>query len=162
MPLPSQIVIMLAKTYAHRIEVGKTAAQAYDYISTQFGATRRQVQSAVRQAQKAMRVGEVLATLRPKDKIRAALEGQRAPAKTVGVRVEVTRIDVEGRGAKEDRVNTLYVEVPWDATVHDVLAKVHEWFDATQRGSGRSKAWEVQFRGPSLWPGQSVTQFGGL
>ena len=162
MPLPDSRVILAAKAYAHQIELERSPDQARDYIARGFGLTGTQVRSAIRQAQRAMRVGEVLAELRPEDTVREALEGQRAPARTVGVRVEVTRIDVSTSRGFEDRKNTLYVEVPWDATIHDVLEQVRTWFENTEQGSGPAHAWEIAFKGPSLWPGHSSPRYGGL
>ena len=162
MALPDARVILAAKAYAHQIEIGRSAEQARNYIAEELALTGYQVRSAIRQAQRAMRVGEVLATLRPEDTVREALEGQRAPAATVGVRVEVTRINVFQGGYTEDRKNTLYVEVGWDDTVSDVLDQVRQWFENTERGSGPAVAWEVEFRGPSLWPGATSPLYGGL
>ena len=162
MALPDARVILAAKAYAHQIEIGRSAEQARNYIAEELALTGYQVRSAIRQAQRAMRVGEVLSGLRPEDTIREALEGQRAPAATVGVRVEVTRINVFQGGYTEDRKNTLYVEVGWDDTVSDVLDQVRQWFENTERGSGPAVAWEVEFKGPSLWPGATSPLYGGL
>lgn len=162
MALPTPEVIMLAKSYAHQLEIGRTAQQAREYLLDNFPASPSQVRSAIRQAQRAIRVGEVLSGLRPQNTIREALEGQRAPAQRVGVRVEVTRIRELGSDWADDRRNTLYVEVSWDDSVQDVIQRVRQWFESTERGSGPAFAWEVEFKGPTLWPGQSNTQYGGL
>ena len=162
MALPDARIILAAKAYAHQIEIGRPSDQARNYIAQELALTGYQVRSAIRQAQRAMRVGEVLSGLRPEDTIREALEGQRAPARTVGVRVEVTRIGVSTERGFEDRKNTLYVEVTWDATISDVLKQVKTWFENTERGSGPAVAWEVEFKGPSLWPGATSPLYGGL
>lgn len=163
MPLPSQVVILLAKSYAYQLAETGSPAAAYAFIENEHPeATRSQLQSAVRQAQRAIRVGDILESLPETSRIRDALEGQRAPAQRVGVRVKVTRHSVFLGGYTEDRENVLYVEVPWDATKQDVLSRVRTWFENTERGSGPAVAWEVEFTGPTLWPGQSNPEYGGL
>jgi hypothetical protein len=163
MALPSSEVIDLAKAYAHQIETGRTPQQAREYL-LEFAATPSQISSAIRQAQRAMRVGEVLETFigQPTRTIREALEGQRAPAARVGVRVEVTRIRQLGSEWEADRKNTLYIEMSWDDTIGDVIARARSWFEATEHGSGPAFAWELEFKGPTLWPGQSPAEYGGL
>lgn len=162
MALPSPIVIMLAKSYAHQLAEHGDPAAARRYIAEEFGAaTPSQIRSAIRQAQRAMAVGERLSHLPLTAQISEALEGNR-PAERVGVRVVVTRHEVDQGGDVEDRQNTLYVQVPWDATVQDVIQRVRSWFERTERNSGPAVAWSVEFSGPTLWPGQTVPLYGGL
>ena len=156
MPLPDSRVILAAKAYAHQIEVGRSPDQARDYIARDFGLTGTQVRSAIRQAQRAMRVGEVLAGLRPEDTIREALEGQRAPGRTVGVRVEVHQWQTNPPQGEPWRTNTLYVEVPWDATLIDVYERVNQWIDTRPGNSYGVRSIQIDFAGPSLWPGGTV------
>lgn len=154
MPLPPPEVIDLAKAYAYRLEVGYTDAEAQAYIRNRFpNATAWQRQRAYYEARRGIEVGQALQHMGQDQYLREALEGKRAPAQTVGVRVQVTRHRQEGNSWDNDRVNDLYVEARWDETIHDVLARVREWFDATERTSGPAVAWSVQFVGPTLWPG---------
>jgi len=162
MALPDPRTILLAKSYAHQIEIGRTPQQALAYIDKEFPAPAYVVRSAIRQAQKAMRVGEVLEDLPAAARIRDALEGQRAPAPRVGVRVEVTRHRVENGVDTEWRRNTLYIEVNWDDPKQVVLDKVAEYLVSIERDSGEETYSEIAFVGPSLWPGQTVTNVGRL
>ena len=156
MPLPDARVILAAKAYAHQIEVGRSPDQARNYLAESFGLTSSQVRSAIRQAQRAMRVGEVLATLQLEDTIRKALEGQRAPARTVGVRVEVEQWQTDPPQGKPWRTNTLYVEVSWDATTQYVRDLVDTWMNTRPDGAYGVRSTVVNFVGPSLWPGGTV------
>ena len=153
MPLPDSRVILAAKAYAHQIEVGRSPDQARNYLAREFGLTGTQVRSAIRQAQRAMRVGEVLAGLRPEDTVREALEGQRAPARTVGVRVDVQQWQTPEPIGDPWRTNTLYVEVPWNATIQEVMDRAHEWIDTRPGNSYGVRSIVIEFSGPTLWPG---------
>jgi hypothetical protein len=162
MALPDPRVILAAKIYAHRLEIGQTAARAFDYVSNNFGLTAAQVRQAVRQAQRAVRVGAVLDELPNAARVREALEGRRAPAQRVGVRVEITRHRLEGDKDEPWRTNTLYIEVDWDATKQDVIDRIADYLVSIESGSGPELYSEIEFKGPTLWPGQSVVSVGSL
>lgn len=155
MPLPKATIIDLAKSYAYQIEHGKTPQQARQYLAESFPATLSEIRSAIRQAQRAMRVGEVLSTLTPQDTVRTALEGQRAPAPTVGVRVMVTSYYYQGQQTVAENWVTLYIEVPWDATLAEVQQRAADYTTQFTQYSDRLAYQEVSFVGPTLWPGHT-------
>lgn len=155
MALPSPLIIDLAKAYAYRLERGYTAVEARTYLLG-FAATRGQIDRAIYQAQRAIAVGQTIEQMGLDVHLSEALEGQRRPAGTVGVRVQLTRFDVDRPGVQtRDERHDLYIEVPWDATKRDVIQRARTWFENSLRGSGPARAWELHFVGPTLWPGAS-------
>jgi hypothetical protein len=151
MPLPSPNVVTLAKSYAAQIASGKTASQARDYISTKFGHFHgRIINQAIREAQKAMRTGEELKTLRMSEKLSAALEGQRRPSARVGVRVDVEIVGQGGRHVKR----SVYLDMSWDDTRADVGNLVKIFVDSLANSVKIRGGWhyEWDFSGPTRWP----------
>lgn len=154
MAIPAPTIILLAKSYAHQLEVnGGDVVAAANYLRERFPATPAQIRRAIDQAQRAIRVGETLAQMGPHEHISEALEGRRRPARTVGVRVEMAQWLTPTPTGNPWRVNTLYVEISWDATIQDVFDRAEEWLAAKPGHGYGVRATEIQFVGPTLWPG---------
>jgi len=156
MAMPGPIVVLLAKSYAHRLSVKNpktgvlyTPDEAKAYISKHFGhVTRAQIRGAIHQATRALQIGEKIKDLRANDKLSEALEGERRPASRVGVRVRIYRTM---RGDKI-RINDLYLDMSWSDTKMDVAGQVAQWIKATAGVSGKAKAYGWEFSGPTRWP----------
>lgn len=159
-----ETIVDLAKSYAHQIiELGKSPTKARDYLRDNFPASPAEIRRAIYEAERGMAVGRALDALPTSAKISEALQGKHPPSAEVGVRVQVTRYRESTGNWATDRVNTLYVQVPWDATKEDVIQRILGWFNATESGgSGPALAWEVSFVGPTWWPGESQPIYGGL
>jgi hypothetical protein len=154
MALPAPQIILLAKAYAHRLELGETPAEAGIYLRNRFtAATPAQIRRAIGQAQRAMEVGETLAQMGEQEHLSEALEGRPRPARTVGVRVELSQWLTGQPEGDPWRVNTLYVEAPWDATIADVMERARDWLGAKPGQGYGVRSTVVQFVGPTLWPG---------
>lgn len=153
MAVPPPEIILLAKSYAHQISLGRSAAEAGRFLRSEYGATAHDVTLARYQAQRAMQVGEALSRMGPLEYISEALEGKRQPAPTVGVRVELRQWLTDPPSGDPWRVNTLYVEVGWGQTLQDVIDLANEWLKSRPDHGYNVKSTETHFVGPTLWPG---------
>jgi hypothetical protein len=165
MPLPGIAIIQMAKSYAYQSERIGAAAAREDLLERYPYATRRQIDSAINQAQRATAVGTELERLRLEAEqrpdlwerqVREALGVRRAPAQRVGVRVDISAGKLSGTGYTQEYYNTLYIEVSWNDTLEVVRERVEAYIGQLESRYRRDLGFSWEFSGPSLWPGQST------
>jgi hypothetical protein len=130
-PLPSNDIITMMKDAAWHAELpGPGEAGMRDYLERQYPhASPYQRRRALELATQAIGVGLALRELGPRDVLRTGLQGARAPAQTVGVRVRLnysSAVPEPGYKGKRPEWVTKYVPMSWDATVGEIGEAIRE------------------------------------
>jgi hypothetical protein len=130
MPLPRTEIITMMKDAAWHAELTGDESGMRDYLERQYRhASPYQRRRALELATQAIGVGLALRELGPRDVLRTGLQGARAPAATVGVRVRLNysaAVPEPGYKGKTPEWVTKYVPMNWDATVEEIGEAIRE------------------------------------